>query len=254
MTQLNMFSLQGKRALVTGGGRGLGQAIARGLTAAGAHTALISRTRGEVTAAAAEIGANAFPFEADVADTAAIPKLLDDIETRLDGSVDIVVHAAGVQHRQNAEAFPLAEWDRIISVNLTAPFMLSQEIGRRQLERGQHGNHIFIGSLTSHLSVPDVVAYTASKSGVYGVVRSLSSEWSARGIRVNGIGPGYFRTQLTESAFQDASRKQKMLDRIPMNRFGDPEDLVGAAVFLASAASSYITGQMLMVDGGWTAS
>ncbi|MGM9474474.1 SDR family oxidoreductase [Pseudarthrobacter sp. YS3] len=254
MTELNMFSLQGKRALVTGGGRGLGQAIARGLTAAGAHTALISRTRGEVTAAAAEIGANAFPFEADVADTDAIPGLLDAVEEQLGGSVDIVVHAAGVQHRQAAETFPVAEWDRIMSVNLTAPFMLSQEIGRRQLESGQQGSHIFIGSLTSHLSVPDVVAYTASKSGVYGVVRSLSSEWSPRGIRVNGIGPGYFRTQLTEAAFKDGSRKQRMLDRIPMNRFGDPEDLIGAAIFLASAASGYITGQMLMVDGGWTAS
>lgn len=247
------FSLQGKRALVTGGGRGIGRAIAEGFAAAGAQVALVSRTASEVEHVAAGIGKNSWSFVGDVSNTPGIPSLIDDIEQEMGGGLDIVVHAAGIQHRQAAEDFPQAEWDRVLAVNLTAPFMLSQEIGRRQLRDSRGGSHIFIGSLTSHLSIPNVVAYTASKSGVYGILRSLSSEWSSRGIRVNGIGPGYIHTKLTEAAFNDADRKQKMLDRIPMDRFGKPEELVGPAIFLASEAASYMTGQLLMVDGGWTA-
>jgi NAD(P)-dependent dehydrogenase (short-subunit alcohol dehydrogenase family) len=180
--------------------------------------------------------------------------MVDAMETALGGAIDVVVHAAGVQHRQPAEEFAADEWDRVLRINLTAPFQLSQEIGRRQLAADRAGSHIFVGSLTSLLSIPDVAAYTASKSGVFGLVRTLSTEWSGRGIRVNGIGPGYFRTALTEAVFSDGARYQKMLDRIPMGRFGSPEELAGTAVFLASDASSYTTGQLLMVDGGWTAS
>jgi NAD(P)-dependent dehydrogenase (short-subunit alcohol dehydrogenase family) len=179
--------------------------------------------------------------------------MVDAMEAELGGVIDVVVHAAGVQHREPAEQFAAEEWDRVLRINLTAPFRLSQEVGRRQLAGELKGSHIFIGSLTSLLSIPDAAAYTASKSGVYGLVRTLSTEWSGRNIRVNGIGPGYFRTALTETVFADEKRYQKMLDRIPMGRFGDPEELAGTAVFLASDASSYITGQLLMVDGGWTA-
>ena len=247
------FTLQGKRALVTGSGRGIGRAIAEGFAAAGAQVALVSRTASEVEEVAAGIGQNAKAFVGDVSHTPAISALIDEMEREMGGGLDIVVHAAGIQHRQAAEDFSHAEWDRVLAVNLTAPFMLSQEIGKRQLRDARAGSHIFVGSLTSHLSVPDVVAYTASKSGVYGILRSLSSEWSSRGIRVNGIGPGYIHTKLTEAAFEDADRKQKMLTRIPMGRFGKPEDLVGPAIFLASPAAGYVTGQLLMVDGGWTA-
>lgn len=254
MSALPMFSLDGKRALVTGAGRGLGRAVAEGFGAAGAQVALVSRTASELAETAEVIGSNASTFPADVSDSAKIPGLLDRVEESLGGGVDIVVHAAGVQHRQPAQQFSAQEWDRVISINLTAPFLLSQEIGKRQLDRGQEGSHIFIGSLTSHISLPDAVAYTASKSGIYGVIRNLSTEWSRHGIRVNGIGPGYFRTKLTEAVFTDPDRKQKMIDRIPMKRFGNPEDLAGAAIFLASSASGYVTGQLLMVDGGWIAS
>jgi NAD(P)-dependent dehydrogenase (short-subunit alcohol dehydrogenase family) len=140
-----------------------------------------------------------------------------------------------------------------LSVNLTAPFFLSQAVGRRQIEMGRHGSHIFVGSLTSMFSVRGVTAYTASKSGIYGVLRNLSTEWSGRGIRANGIGPGYIRTALTQALIDDPERGPQILNRIPMGRLGSREDMEGAAVFLASEASAYITGQMLMVDGGWSA-
>ncbi|WP_411730488.1 SDR family NAD(P)-dependent oxidoreductase [Paeniglutamicibacter sp.] len=248
------FSLVGRRALVTGGSRGLGRAIAAGLVDAGASVAIVSRTASEVQDAAADLGATAYPLALDVAIAGQEASVIDQAESVLEGPLDIVVHAAGVQHRQPAEHFDPAEWERILRINLTAPFMLSREIGARQLQRGTKGSHIFIGSLTSLLSVPDISAYTASKSGIYGVLRSLSTEWSGRGIRANGIAPGYFRTELTEAVFADTERYQKMLDRIPMGRFGNPEELAGTAVFLASDASSYTTGQLLVVDGGWTAS
>lgn len=251
---LNSFSLHGKRALVTGAGRGLGRAMAEGLAGAGAQVALVSRTSTEIHEAATAIGERAVAHPADVSSSTDMPGLLDSIEDQLGGGVDIVLHGAGIQHRAPAVEFEREQWDRIISTNLTAPFLLSQEIGRRQMQRGQGGSHIFIGSLTSHISIPDVVAYTASKSGVYGVVRALSTEWAHHGIRVNGIGPGYFRTKLTEAVFADPERQQKMIDRIPMQRFGEPDDLSGAAVFLASSAAGYITGQLLMVDGGWLSS
>lgn len=247
-----LFSLSGRRAVVTGGGRGLGKAVAAGLAAAGATVAVVSRTAADVEAAAAGLGHNVVPLAMDVA-SGDVAAMVDAMEAGLGGPVDVIVHAAGVQHREPAEQFDAEEWDRVLRINLTAPFRLSQEVGRRQLDGGRKGSHIFIGSLTSLLSIPDAAAYTASKSGVYGLVRTLSTEWSGRGIRVNGIGPGYFRTALTEAVFADEKRYQKMLDRIPMGRFGAPEELAGAAVYLASDASSYTTGQMLMVDGGWTA-
>jgi NAD(P)-dependent dehydrogenase (short-subunit alcohol dehydrogenase family) len=246
------FSLAGRRAVVTGGGRGLGKAIAAGLAGAGATVAVVSRTAADVQGAAEELGENVVPLALDVAD-GDVASLVDAMEGALGGVIDVLVHAAGVQHREPAEEFAAEEWDRVMRINLTAPFRLSQEVGRRQLAGELRGSHIFIGSLTSLLSIQDAAAYTASKSGVYGLVRSLSTEWSGRNIRVNGIGPGYFRTALTETVFADEKRYQKMLDRIPMGRFGEPDELAGAAVFLASDASSYITGQLLMIDGGWTA-
>lgn len=247
----DLFSLQGKRILVTGGGRGLGRALAEGLHNAGGQIALVSRTPEQVDAAARSIGSRAVGLPGDVG-TEDPAKLLDRVESVLDGPVDVVLHAAGIQHRQPAEEFDRSAWEQVLHVNLTAPFLLSQEIGRRQLVDGRHGSHIFIGSVTSRNFVPNVAAYMATKSGIDGVTRSLSGEWSGSGVRANAIGPGYFRTEMTEPLFRDKERYQKMLDRIPMGRFGNPEELVGAAVFLASDAASYVTGQMLMVDGGWT--
>jgi NAD(P)-dependent dehydrogenase (short-subunit alcohol dehydrogenase family) len=252
MGVLDSFSLDGKRALVTGAGRGLGAAMAGALAEAGAQVALVSRSEDQVARTAEQIGARAFALPADVSDPASFASLVDRTETALDGPIDIVLHAAGVQHRNPASQFGRAEWDRVIAVNLSAPFFLSQEIGRRQIDDDRRGSHIFIGSLGSHLGLQNVVAYTASKSGVLGLIHTLAVEWAARGIRVNGIGPGYFPTELTKDLLADDERRERMLQRIPMGRFGEADDLCGAVVYLASDASSYMTGQLLMVDGGWT--
>ena len=222
------------------------------MTAAGARVAIASRTKRQVEETAAALP-NVTGHAFDVSNIAGIPRFVDEVEESLGGELTTVVHVAGIQHRQKAEEFDLDEFRRVLEVNLVAPFALSQEIGRRQLMRGTQGQHIFIGSLTSFISMPKMVAYGASKSGVFGLVRSLSREWSASGIRVNGIAPGYFRTELTEPVFADESWRSVNLARIPMQRFGEPQDIGGVAVFLASDAAEYITGQMLPVDGGWLA-
>lgn len=253
MTMLDQFSLDGRRALITGAGRGIGAGLAAALAEAGAEVTLVARNLEQLDRVAHTIGPRAHPLRFDVSETAGIPQLVDRAEATMGGGVDIVLHAAGIQHREPSERFSLEAWQQVIDVNLSAPFYLSQEIGRRQLVRGKAGSHIFVGSLGSTLGLPQVVAYTASKSGVMGIVRTLSLEWAARGIRVNAIGPGYVQTELTQAVFDDPDRRAALLARIPLGRFSTPEDLAGAAVYLASDASSYLTGQLLMVDGGWTA-
>lgn len=242
--------LDGHVVLVTGAGRGIGLGIARAMAAAGAKVAMISRSAAQLEEASRGVpGSLAVPF--DVSEFSRVPGLVDEIERHFESTVTTVVHAAGIHARHKAEDFDLDVWRSVIEVNLVAPFALSQEIGRRQLAASHPGNHIFIGSLTSFISIPETSAYTASKSGVFGVVRSLSQEWSGRGIRVNGIAPGYVRTELTEVVFADPERSARNLSRIPMGRFGVPDDIAQVAVFLASEQSAYITGQMLPVDGGW---
>lgn len=248
------FSLAGKRAIVTGAGQGLGAAMAIGLAQAGARVALVARRESGIVETARHAEGRGVPIRADISDVEALSDLVDRSESALEGPLDIVLHSAGLQRRNPASEFALKDWNDVLSINLTAPFFLSQEIGRRQLADGRSGSHLFVGSLTSLISVRDIVAYTAGKSGIFGVMRNLSLEWSGRGIRANAIGPGYFDTEQTTEIFSDKDRRQRMLQRIPMGRFGNPEDLAGAAVFLASDASSYITGQMLMVDGGWSSS
>ncbi len=248
MSVKDEFDLDGRRVLLTGGSRGLGRAMAEGQAQAGASVVAAARTATEDSA-----DGRVRTVQADVAELSALPDLVDRAEEMLGGHVDTVVHAAGVQHRAAAVAFPPEEWQRLVMVNLTAPFALSQEVGRRQIDRSEAGSHIFIASLTSHIGLPNLAAYAATKSGVMGVVRTLAVEWAASGIRVNALGPGYFRTALTEALFQDEAARERLYQRIPMQRFGEPVDLCGPVVFLASDASRYITGQLLMVDGGWTA-
>ena len=245
---LDSFSLSGRRILVTGGSRGLGQAMARGLSQAGARVVAVARTPVED-----EADSGVHHVVGDLSDIARVGSLVDEAEKFLEGTVDSVVHAAGVQHRAPAVDFPIDEWERVVRVNLTAPFALSQEIGRRQINAGIEGSHVFVASLTSTLGLPNIAAYSATKSGVMGLVRSLAVEWAEQGIRVNAIGPGYFRTALTENLFRNEEAREGLMRRIPQKRFGNPDDLSGALVFLASDASAYVTGQLVMVDGGWTA-
>lgn len=252
MTHSSESPLAERRVLVTGGSRGLGRGIAEAMAAAGARVAIASRTREQLERAASEI-TRATGHVFDVGDIARIPALVDEVEGALGGELTTVVHAAGTQHRQPAEEFDIDAFRRVLEVNLVAPFALSQEIGRRQLERESGGQHIFIGTLTSFITMPRISTYGASKSGVFGLARSLSTEWSSAGIRVNGIAPGYFRTELAEAVFPDEAWRRSSLGRIPMARFGRASDVGGVAAFLASEAAGYVTGQMLPVDGGWLA-
>jgi NAD(P)-dependent dehydrogenase (short-subunit alcohol dehydrogenase family) len=248
----NPFSLQGRRALVTGAGRGIGQAIAVALSDAGADIVLTSRSREQLEETQKRItdaGGSAEIVQGDLSQAERLTELVDAAEER--GPLDIVVHSAGAQHREPAVTFPKAAWDHVIGVNLTAPFLLSQEIGRRQLAHGRKGSHVFVCSLTSILGLPVLVAYNAAKSGLMGVVRALSREWSSKGIRFNGVSPGYVETAMTAALFKDPAKRQRLLDRIPMGEFGTPEQLGPPTVFLASEAAEYVTGQLLIVDGGW---
>ena len=249
------FRLDGRTALVTGGSRGLGKAMAEALGRAGARVVLVGRTVGDLDRAADELAAascDVLTKAFDLSKVGNIAAWMADIWSEI-GPVEIVVHSAGHQRRAGALEVEIDDWDRILTVNLTAPFFLSREVGKRQIEAGSTGSHIFIGSLTTNIGIARAAPYAAAKAGTAGVVRTLAVEWAAAGIRVNALSPGYFRTQLTEGLFQDPERSAWIHSRIPMERVGSPADLGGAVVFLASDASSYMTGTFLNVDGGWLA-
>lgn len=249
------FDLDGRTAVVTGGGRGLGRAMALALAAAGADVGVVSRSADELEGTAEAIrasGRRAWVVPFDLADPSRSADAAATVED-VCGPVDILVNAAGMQIRKAADELSVSEWERVQALNLTSPFFLSQEIGRRMRDRGRGGRIVFVASLTSYLAVPGTAAYAASKAGVVSAVRTLALEWAGAGIRVNGIAPGYFHTELTDELFRDPERRDWVLSRIPVGRTGEPEELGGAVVFLASAASEYVTGQVIAVDGGWLA-
>lgn len=251
----DMFRLDGRIAIVTGASRGLGKAMASALGRAGAKVVLVSRSADDLAVAAEELtaaGCEVVARQFDLSNIDAVEQWVSDTWPDV-GPVDILLHSGGHQRRAPAVDVDLADWEQVMTVNLTGPFFLSREIGKRQIEAGSGGSHIFVGSLTTSIGIANTAAYSASKAGVGGIVRTLAVEWANSGIRVNAIAPGYFRTQLTESLFQDPERSMWIKSRIPMDRFGVPDDLGGAAVFLASDASSYVTGVILNVDGGWLA-
>ena len=250
---LEQFSLAGRRALVTGAGRGIGQAIAIGLADAGASVALVARTAEQLESTRGIISARSGPSSAVLAHdlaTAEASTVIDSAEGALGGPIDIIVHAAGVQRRGPAATFSRSDWDLVLQLDLTAPFLLSQEVGARQLDRGAPGCHLFIASLASSIGLANGIAYNAAKSGLAGVVRALSREWSPSGIRVNGIAPGYVETKMTSDLLAEDAKRSELLSRIPMARFGRPSDFAAPAVFLASDAARYVTGHLLFVDGG----
>lgn len=246
---LDLFRLDGRVALITGAASGLGAAIASALAQAGAQVAVHGNRRAATDTAVA-IGAAAAAFQADLGDTSGAEKLFAEVRQRF-GRVDILVNNAGTIHRDAAEDFKLEDWQRVLQVNLTSVFQLSQLVGRDLLARNSGGKIINIASLLSFQGGIRVPAYSASKGGVAQLTKALANEWAAHNIQVNAIAPGYFATTNTEALQADPVRNRQILERIPAGRWGKPEDLAGAAVYLASAASNYVTGTVLTVDGGW---
>ncbi|BDG60173.1 glucose 1-dehydrogenase [Caldinitratiruptor microaerophilus] len=252
---MDLFSLKGKVAVVTGGGRGLGRGMALALGAAGADVVVVSRSLDQVEAVREELerlGSRALAYAADVADLDAAGAAVEAVLAAY-GRIDILVNAAGIQVRRPILEFTPADWERVIGVNLRAAFFLSQRVARHMIERGQGGKIIHVASLTSFIGIPGTGIYAASKSGIVGITRAMAVEWAPYGIRVNAIAPGYYRTEMTEPLFRDPDRSRWVLSRIPVGRSGVPEDLAGTVVFLASPASDYVTGQVIPVDGGWLA-
>jgi 2-deoxy-D-gluconate 3-dehydrogenase len=247
-----LFDLTGKVAAVTGCRRGIGLAIAGGLAAAGADIIGVSAAledSGSAVARQVERHGRTFRgYRVDLADRAAVQGLADRLEA--DGPVDILVNNAGTIRRAPAVEYPDADWDHVLEVDLTAQFRLARDVGRRMLDRGS-GKIIFTASLLSFQGGINIPAYTAAKSGIAGLTRALANEWAGRGVNVNAIAPGYIATDNTQALRDDPERNAGILARIPAGRWGRPDDLTGAAVFLASAASDYVHGTILTVDGGW---
>jgi 2-deoxy-D-gluconate 3-dehydrogenase len=250
---VSQFGLAGRHVVVTGAGRGLGRAIAEAVAMAGASLTLVARTEPqlrEVQKAVEMAGGSAQVRCADLSDLGAVADLARDLSTR---EVHGVVHAAGVTHRADAVEFPDGALQSVLAVNLAAPFVLSRELMKHRVN-GASASHVFIGSLGSSIGLPRAVAYTASKAGILGVMRTLATEWASLGVRVNAISPGYFRTELTAELLDQPVELARIEGRIPMRRLGSPVELGGPAVYLLSDASSYMTGQQLIVDGGWLGS
>jgi 2-deoxy-D-gluconate 3-dehydrogenase len=247
------FSLEGKTALVTGANTGLGQAIAIALAGAGADIAAAGRTPPDATAKAVRAAGRRLEFvRADLRDSKACAGLVADT-VRLFGRIDVLVNNAGIIRRNDALEFTETDWDEVLDVNLKSVFFLSTAAARAMLERRAAGKIINIASMLSFQGGVRVASYTASKSGVAGLTKLLANEWGSRGINVNAIAPGYFATNNTTALRADERRNAEILARIPAGRWGEPEDLAGAAVFLASPASDYVHGVILPVDGGWLA-
>ena len=245
------FSLEGSNALVTGASRGIGAAIAGALAAAGADVACHGNSRApdETCQRIQQLGRRSVALRGDMSDPAT-PAALVDVAVRELGSVDLLINNAGTIRRAPSVDTTDQDWDLVVGVNLSSVFRMCRAAGRHMLARGR-GKIVNVASLLSFQGGLTVPAYAASKGGVAQLTKALANEWAGKGINVNGIAPGYIRTDNTSQLQQDATRSRQILERIPAGRWGEPEDLGGAAVFLCSRASDFVHGHILVVDGGW---
>lgn len=251
---LRQFSLAGRTAMVTGSSAGIGLALAKGLSSAGARVILNGR-QPEKLAQAAELlrQSGAFVLEAafDVTSGEAVAEAIDRIE-RDHGAIDILVNNAGMQRRGRLDQFEEAHWHELMRTNIDSVFLVSKAVARHMIERG-HGKIINVCSVQSELGRPGIAPYTASKGAVKMLTKGMAIDWGPHGIQVNGLGPGYFKTELTQALVDDEAFTGWLVGRTPSRRWGDVEDLTGAAIFLASDASRFVNGHILYVDGGVTA-
>jgi gluconate 5-dehydrogenase len=250
----SMFDLTGRVALVTGSGQGIGLSLARGLAGAGARIVLndvvAERVEASVAACKADgIDAYGAPFDVTNAEQAAAA--VEKVEAEF-GKIEILVNNAGIQIRHPLEEFPVDAWDKIMAINVKGVFVVSQAVARRMIPRGR-GKIISIGSIQSELARPTIAPYTASKGAVKNLVKGMATDWGKYNIQSNGIGPGYFITDMTKALVENPEFDAWLKNRTPAHRWGEVKELIGAAVFLASDASSYVNGHMLYVDGGMLA-
>lgn len=246
------FDLHGKCAVVTGAGRGLGQGVALGLAQAGADLVLVGLpgSQDSTQEMVADLGRDVQVVDLDVADHDAV----EQVGSRITAGrqVDILVNNAGIIEREDTVEVSAESWNRVLDINLSGLFFLCQQLGRPMVERG-HGKIVSIASLLAFQGGIRVVSYTAAKHGVAGITKALANEWGPHGVQVNAIAPGYMATDNTTALRADPDRARAILERIPAGRWGSPDDVAGAAVFLSSPAADYVNGHVLVVDGGWMA-
>jgi NAD(P)-dependent dehydrogenase (short-subunit alcohol dehydrogenase family) len=249
-----LFDLRGQTALVTGASRGLGEAIAKGLARAGAAVAICGRARPDLERVCADIraaGGEAEPFELDVLDSAAVASSVTEILDRMK-QVDILVNNAGVNARKPVLELSEEDWDLVLNTNLKGYFLVARAVVPQMIARGR-GKVVNVASIMGTVVLPELLPYACSKGGVVQMTKVMAVEWAQQGVTVNAIGPTYFETPLTAPLRNDPERNNFIIDRTPMGRWGQPAELVGTTVFLASRASDFVTGQTIYVDGGWTA-
>jgi len=250
---LEKFSLKGKSGIVTGGGSGIGKAISTAVVQAGAEIVIVGRNRERLERTAIELrewGGPVIPLSADVSNMEDIQRVVDHT-LKAFGKIDFLFNNAGIIRRAPSEEFTEKDWDEVIQINLKGPFFLAQSVARVMISQKRKGKIINTSSLIAVQGGKRVPAYAASKGGLSQVTKTMANDWAKYNILVNAIGPGWVKTELTQPLREDKERYAEILGRIPLGRWAEPEDLMGAAVFLASDASDYITGQTIFVDGGW---
>lgn len=252
LKDMKSFDLTGKKAIVTGGSRGLGRGMVEGLAEAGAEVAIIDISDNvyETVKELNNLGYKTHAVKGNLGNREDLQRIFDECLEKLGGNLDIIINAAGIQRRNKCEDFTMQDWDDVININLSSVFSMCQLAGRKMLEQGS-GKIINIASMLSFFGGYTVPAYAASKGGVAQITKAFANEWASKGVNINAIAPGYMDTQMNVKLVNDEKRNTEILSRIPAGRWGTPEDVKGVIVFLASEASDYINGAVIPVDGGY---